>query len=221
MANISYLNKDIIENYINLTKNKLDDFDIFIESGTFMGETTFEMSKIFQQVYTFEIKEELYNYCLEKYKKENINFFNTDSVSGFKKIIDFINTNNCIFYLDGHFSGELGVPNYNNEQKEFLTENSLKNIIKDNRGRKKNRVVVQTGKYKKDVPLIEELIYVDENFRGNAIIIIDDIHLLGTLQTHGDWRPIKNIKCLKNCIKKKTIIDSIIKDNRLIMNISD
>ena len=221
MANISYLNKDIIENYINLTKNKLDDFDIFIESGTFMGETTFEMSKIFQQVYTFEIKEELYNYCLEKYKKENINFFNTDSVSGFKKIIDFINTNNCIFYLDGHFSGELGVPNYNNEQKEFLTKNSLKNIIKDNRGRKKNRVVVQTGKYKKDVPLIEELTYIDKNFRGNAIIIIDDIHLLGTLQTHGDWRPIKNIKCLKKCIKKKTIINSNIKDNRLIMNISD
>ena len=49
------LNSNYLETYIDLLSlleqiNKLEEFNIFIESGTFMGETSFEMSKIFKKV---------------------------------------------------------------------------------------------------------------------------------------------------------------------------
>jgi len=79
-----------------------------------------------------------------------------------------------------------------------------------------------TGKGNKDVPLIEEIRYINKLFKQEAIIIIDDCRLLGTPE--GNWSEISSEKILDeihNRISKVYYLDSeFAKNDRLIIHIN-
>lgn len=105
-----------IDRLNTLAKTVDFDFDkstVFIETGTFMGETCIELQHVFDELHTIEIVPELYNSFVE-IKPENVNAYWGDSgklLGGIYK-----GNNKVIFWLDGHYvSGlekiaELDVP---------------------------------------------------------------------------------------------------------------
>ncbi len=93
---------EIKENVSNYT-----DYKVFVETGTYKGETIREMADFFDELYTFEIHPELYNYSLSQNTSPKINYFFGDSVTLLPKTIMNFNLNDkkCIFFLDAHISG--------------------------------------------------------------------------------------------------------------------
>ncbi len=79
-----------------------------------------------------------------------------------------------------------------------------------------------TGRGVKDVPLIEEIIQINNLYKNEGIIIIDDVRLFGTNITE-DWSNINKetiLEILKDRIEDIYYIDSeLSKDDRLIIKI--
>ena len=108
-------------------------YPIFVETGTFMGETIFLMSKYFKELHTIEIKQDFYTRAKSLNISNNINFYLGDSS---KEIINICNNikDNTVFFLDGHWSagntgkGEKDCPLYE-ELKEIMKHLIHKAII--------------------------------------------------------------------------------------------
>lgn len=98
-------------NFLNLLKDDFKKFPIFIETGTYRGETTFNCEPFFDEIYTIEIKENIFNETKNKYTGKKINFLLGDSSEVFKDILPTIHLP-AVFFLDGHYSvGETGCGN--------------------------------------------------------------------------------------------------------------
>lgn len=78
-------------------------FNIFIETGTWHGETIFEVEKYFDKLYTIEIKKELCEEARDRYAGNKITFINGDSSYEIPKLAKTLEEN-VIFFLDGHWS---------------------------------------------------------------------------------------------------------------------
>lgn len=94
----------IYEEISNLT----DDIDIFVETGTYKGDTTVMASKYFKQVFTFELNEKLYSESKERFKREkcfNVNAYLGDSVELLQLCMPFLKNENCMYFIDAHISG--------------------------------------------------------------------------------------------------------------------
>jgi hypothetical protein len=92
--------QNLQDNYTN--------YPYFIETGTFNGDTTFELEPYFEKIYTIEFSEKYYNNTKSSYKGNKINFLLGDSSIVFKYLLPTI-TDKCIFFLDGHWSsGDTG-----------------------------------------------------------------------------------------------------------------
>jgi len=80
-----------------------------------------------------------------------------------------------------------------------------------------------TGRGIKDVPLIEEIIHINNLYKNEGIIIIDDVRLFGTSITE-DWSSINKetiLEILKDRIVDVYSLDSnLSKEDRLIIKIS-
>jgi hypothetical protein len=88
--------------------NKLQDdytnYRCFIETGTLNGDSIFALEPYFDKLYTIEFSEKYYNNTKNKYCGNKINFILNDSSIEFKSLLPNI-TDDCIFFLDGHWSG--------------------------------------------------------------------------------------------------------------------
>lgn len=83
----------------------ISEYDVFLETGTYEGETICEMENYFNKLYTIEIDETLYEDVKNKYNhSNNIKFIKGDSAKILKDILLEIEKN-TIFWLDGHWSG--------------------------------------------------------------------------------------------------------------------
>jgi len=79
---------------------------IFIESGTFLGDTVYPLSFFFDRLYTIEIKTDLHEKAKETFKKmgiTNVSFHLGDSAHVLQKILEEV-TQPAVFFLDGHYS---------------------------------------------------------------------------------------------------------------------
>jgi hypothetical protein len=77
---------------------------VFIETGTYQGETCFEVESLFNEIHTIEIIPSLYESFL-KNKPSNVFAHLGDSA---KKLLDvYTGTNKVIFWLDGHYVSHL------------------------------------------------------------------------------------------------------------------
>ena len=93
---------------IDILKRLQDDYTkytTFIESGTYYGDTIFNMESYFDKLVTIDIKKEFYDICRNKNKGNKIDFHLGDSSDVFKKILPKIKTKSILF-LDGHWSAE-------------------------------------------------------------------------------------------------------------------
>ena len=79
-------------------------YKLFVETGTFLGETTLAMSGIFERCWTVEIDKALYEQALRKFDgRKNITALHGDSAT---RIVDILSDVDApaIFWLDGHYS---------------------------------------------------------------------------------------------------------------------
>lgn len=95
--NIDWLKKNL------QNKNVNKDYPVFIETGTYNGNTIIPLEIHFNELHTIEIKEEFVVNLKNKYNKSKINFHLGDSSKVLAKLCPKIK-NNTIFFLDGHWS---------------------------------------------------------------------------------------------------------------------
>jgi hypothetical protein len=109
----------LIKNFKILNQD-IQSYNIFVESGTHLGETILNLKDCFGELHTIELAFVFYHY-FNKIKIENNyyhikNYFG-DTVKILPEIlISYTEKDKCVFWLDGHFSsgetakGEKDVP---------------------------------------------------------------------------------------------------------------
>jgi len=79
----------------------------WIETGTYLGDTTSKLSKIAKQVISIEPQLELSLFAASRLKRRtNVEIINATSESCIAKVLDRVNGPAC-FWLDGHYSGDV------------------------------------------------------------------------------------------------------------------
>jgi len=84
-------------------KHDYKKYPVFVETGTYYGNTIFAVEPFFNTLHTIEIKQEFYDYVQSQYTGNKIKFYNGDSSIIFNSILPSIEEN-TIFFLDGHWS---------------------------------------------------------------------------------------------------------------------
>jgi len=112
-------------------KDNIKDYQTFIETGTYKGATIFAIEEYFNKILTIEVKKELYDNLISKYKGDKIKFIYGDSVEVFEYIFKYINEN-TIFFLDGHLSANDS--GFKNKTVPLLEEIELINKNFKNKG---------------------------------------------------------------------------------------
>lgn len=98
------------EPYGFLKKDLLDflktafQIEVFIETGTFLGDTAFVAGGVFNEVHTIELSESLYLKALGRFRgSKNIHVMQGDSADVLQKLLKNI-PERALFYLDGHYT---------------------------------------------------------------------------------------------------------------------
>lgn len=97
---------------IHITEENLRKYgagDIFIETGTYIGETVDMVLKtnLFKTIHTIELNEQLWQDATEKYKnEESVILWQGDSIDRLKSIVESLK-GPATFWLDAHASGNL------------------------------------------------------------------------------------------------------------------
>jgi len=90
--------------FLNELQDDYTKYPCFIETGTLLGETIFEVEPYFNTLYTIEFSEKYYMDTKNRYTGNKINFILGDSSIEFVKLLPII-TDKSIFFLDGHWCG--------------------------------------------------------------------------------------------------------------------
>jgi hypothetical protein len=79
----------------------------WVETGTYLGDTTSKLAKISRRVISIEPQTELSKFASARLKRyKNVEIVNAISESCIAKVLDGINGPTC-FWLDGHYSGDV------------------------------------------------------------------------------------------------------------------
>jgi tetratricopeptide (TPR) repeat protein len=127
--------------------------DTFIESGTYLAETTKEAAECFECVYTVEVNREYYEQSMKSLEGlHHVALYHGDSSNVLPEILPQLKAaeKKIIFWLDGHF---------------------MSSMIGEH-----DSVLVEYGY----TPIRQELKAIAESGIRNAIVLIDDIRLFGT-----------------------------------------
>jgi hypothetical protein len=80
---------------------------IWVETGTYLGDTTLKLSKIAKQVVSIEPQVELSEFAKRRLKRcKNVDVINKTSEESISEILESIGGATC-FWLDGHHSGDI------------------------------------------------------------------------------------------------------------------
>ncbi len=84
--------------------SEIFEVDAFVETGTFLGGTTLEASKVFKSVYTIELSEDLFRQAQLRFlDRKNIQAYQGDSGELLPDLLKKVK-GKIIFWLDGHYS---------------------------------------------------------------------------------------------------------------------
>ena len=103
---------DYVSPTIHITKEDLEKYgagDVFIETGTYIGETVDMILSFdkFKTIHTIELDEGLYKKAVERFKdNERVNCWQGDSIDCLKTLVENLDTP-ATFWLDAHASGPL------------------------------------------------------------------------------------------------------------------
>ena len=79
----------------------------WIETGTYLGDTTSKLAKIANRVISIEPQTELSLFSSKRLKrKKNVEVINATSESSIVKVLEGVSGPTC-FWLDGHYSGDV------------------------------------------------------------------------------------------------------------------
>lgn len=96
------LRKDFLQTLANLFHN-----DVFVESGTSYGSTLKEAKNIFDQVYSIELDQALYERALNIYAHDTrVHLLHGDSGQVMPNILASLHGRKIMFWLDGHYAGD-------------------------------------------------------------------------------------------------------------------
>jgi hypothetical protein len=88
-----------------LTEARAIHAEIFVETGTFLGDTSWGLMNDFRHVYTLEVEPSLAAMAGERFqKKYPVTVIEGDSASILPGLCQKLD-GPCLFYLDGHYSG--------------------------------------------------------------------------------------------------------------------
>jgi len=80
--------------------------DLFIETGTYYGATTINASQVFNEIYTVELSDYLFEKNLTKFKAyPSIHAFRGRSEKFLENILATLKDKKMVFWLDAHYSG--------------------------------------------------------------------------------------------------------------------
>ncbi len=131
---------------IILAYKKQFGLNIFIETGTFFGETIEQFKNDFWQLISFELSKELAERASKKFiDQQNVIIVNGDSGKLLQVYLPEI-SEPCLFWLDGHYSSEFFVGG------EYIV----------------------TAKGEKATPIIEELSTILSHKVNGHVVLIDD-----------------------------------------------
>jgi hypothetical protein len=97
-----YINKSILAAIIGIENKK----KYFVETGTYIGKSTYNIQRLFKKLYTCEASKNLYDAAKQLFiltKSRNIKIYSGDSRLFLKSLSKKI-CNNSIFFLDAHYS---------------------------------------------------------------------------------------------------------------------
>jgi len=155
----------------NVLKEYADQYDlkVFIETGTYYGDTIQALKKDFDKIYSIELDQYLYEKAKKRFKLEkHIEIIQGDSSERLGEILKKINQP-ALFWLDGHYSGGLtargdkDTPIYTELEKIFDSQDLGHVIVIDDA-----RCFGIVSNY----PTIDELKKFIESRRKNVIISI-------------------------------------------------
>jgi hypothetical protein len=129
--------------------DKYDCTDVFIETGTYMGDTVEYLKNSFSKLISIELSKELAEKAKKRFAEESkVQIIQGDSAKQLSAILAAISTP-VVFWLDGHYSSEFQAGN------EYIA----------------------TGKGEKDTPIMEELLQIARHPVKKHLILIDDARL--------------------------------------------
>lgn len=98
------IDKNFIEQVVSKVEKNLSEFNTFVETGTYRGDTSAMAMHLFEKVYTIEVDSNLYNNAIRRFNGSNVEVLNGDSIDVLVQLLPNINSR-IIFWLDGHNSG--------------------------------------------------------------------------------------------------------------------
>lgn len=82
--------------------------DAFVETGTYLANTTMKATEFFNQIHSIELSSELYTKALGRLKyREQETVHLGDSKDVLYQLIPCLRDKRVLFYLDGHYSGHV------------------------------------------------------------------------------------------------------------------
>lgn len=101
---------------------------IFVETGTYLGETTESLLQLAEKLYTIELSQELWEKACEKFKNQNhVICLRGDSTQVLGEILQNLDSK-PLFWLDGHYSAGITAKG----EKETPINEELLEIYKSN-----------------------------------------------------------------------------------------
>ncbi len=86
------------------TLKKVLSLDIFVETGTFEGDTIEKVKDLFNEIHSVELSEEYYNRVRKRFKSfDNIHLYLDSSENFLKKIRPILKEKSVLYWLDAHW----------------------------------------------------------------------------------------------------------------------
>jgi hypothetical protein len=149
---------------ISSLAKKFHSTNVFIETGTYMGDTIEYLKNNFERLYSIELSQELADKADKRFSNDpHIYIIQGDSTLQLSKIIATLQSP-ITFWLDGHYSSEFQLGN------EYII----------------------TGKGKKNTPIMEELYEIKNYNEFKHVILIDDARLFTGKYDYPTKKEIRN-----------------------------
>ena len=106
-----------------LTQLRVDiaQYPVFVEGGTYHGDTIFAMEPHFRELHTVEVNPKLYQHTKSNYDGAKIQFHCGDTVDVFPVLLEKLHQN-IIFFLDSHWSRSMPDTSYGSKYVPLLEE---------------------------------------------------------------------------------------------------
>lgn len=146
--------------------------NIFIETGTYLGDTVNAVKKMFKEIYSIELNKGLHLKAKQKFiKYKHINVILGDSSEKLPEILSNMN-NPCLFWLDAHYSGS-------NTSKTNLQTPIIRELHSILNHPNKNHIILIDDAHeftgKNDYPTIHELKELINYYEEKVLIIKENI----------------------------------------------